>query len=205
MISASVSNVELYRRFRSSEDFPLDILLRQMRGETEPTEKMRAGTALHAYLEHADDDAVSVAYSDGYTFHFACESSIDLSPVRELRGQRVFSLSNGETIEVRGRVDALDGMTVDDHKLSADFDAARYMESYQWRLYLAIFGATQFRYNVFVGAADREDATVWTIRDFVQLTLHAYPEMERDIDAELIRYVDFFRTYMQPQQSGAAA
>jgi hypothetical protein len=192
----SVSDLESFRRYSVDEDFPLEVLLRQLRRLDEPNEKMRAGTALHSILENACElDVFTRIEQDGFTFRFDCDGELPLPTVRELRGQRAYQ-ANGAHVILKGRVDDLDGMTVEDHKFTGQFDAQGYGDSLQWRAYLSIFGATRFIYNVFVG--DKEERTgEWVVKDFHRLPLYRYPEMESDLVRWIGRYVDFARTHLQ--------
>jgi hypothetical protein len=68
---------------------------------------------------------------------------------------------------------------VEDHKTTGRFDPERYLSGYQWRLYLDIFGADLFRWNVFeIKATD--DPLTWDV--FAQHTLeqYRYPAMSAD-------------------------
>lgn len=203
----SVTDLEAFRRFRESEDMPLHVLLAQLRRQTAPSAAMEAGAALHSILETAEaGQSLDVVKVPGYTFRFACDDEITIAPVRELAGAKSY-LIDGVTVSLRGRVDALPGNGVEDHKLTARaFDALKYAESYQWRAYLSIFNAEWFAYNVFVGAelsAD-EHGALWEIREFHRLPLFRYPGLEADLVREIGRYVEFAREHM-PETVNVAA
>lgn len=194
----SVSNLDLYRRYRLDEEFELDELLAMLRREQGPTLAMRAGTAFHSVLEHTDMSTLDVSGADEFVFTFELDDEISLPPVREMRGQRDYYIG-GHVVTLKGRVDGLDGVAIYDHKLTAHFDASNYVDSYQWRCYLAIFGARQFTYNVFVGSRAKESPEgliAWRVTDFHKLSLFTYPELERDVERELARYVDFAQRYL---------
>jgi len=153
MLTARVTDIEQHRRYRLDEDFAMEDLLARLRRETPPSLKMRAGTALHSALETAtpDDDGADLVVSDGFAFDFAemTGDALRLAPWREIEGEKVYTLESGEQIRIVGHVDALYGRAVDDHKLTEQFDAEMYADSYQWRLYLDIFDADTFTFNVF--------------------------------------------------------
>ncbi len=156
MLTARVTDIEQHRRYRTDEDYPMEDLLGRLRRETPPSLKMRAGTALHKILEfaeshHTTGDDVCEASADGFLFDFSgmTGDALPLAPWREIEGEKVYTLESGEQIRIVGHVDALYGRVIDDHKLSDSFDAEMYADSYQWRLYLDIFDADTFTFNVF--------------------------------------------------------
>jgi hypothetical protein len=147
-----VSNVEAFRKWEADPDAEpedLDRLLADIRGESAPSQAMAAGTAFHACLEHAvagiDFDSLS---HGGFVFTFADQFDIEVTPIRELRASKTYMV-DGQPIFISGQVDAIDGLRIEDHKTTGRFDPDRYLTGYQWRLYLDIFGARHFRWNVF--------------------------------------------------------
>jgi predicted ester cyclase len=78
-------------------------------------------------------------------------------------------------------VDGFHGVTVRDQKLTESLDVeGRYIDSMQWRAYLAMLGAKQFIYDVFVGKVVPEEQTV-LVREYHKLTFYAYPEIQADV------------------------
>jgi len=212
-LAVSVSDLDSFRRYRDHEEMSLAELMKKLNREEPPTEKMLAGRALHTVLETARDGVLSTATVDGHVFLFELDAEIALRPIREMRGQREYQVTmpNGThaLVTVRGRVDSIDGTAIEDHKLSGDFDADRYHDAYQWRLYLSIFGCEKFTYNVFTGRAkeivvvepehnDGEGGSIdvgpshhWTVTDFHRITFYRYPEIEADILRELSLFAEF--------------
>jgi hypothetical protein len=193
----SVSNLDLFRKWRGDEEFPLHILLQQLRRESGPTLLMRAGSALHELLEKADECETETATVGDFRFTFNLDAGLCIAPFRELSATRRFVI-DGTEVTLSARADCFFGKKVEDHKLTAYFDAERYAESIQWRAYLLIYGADQFTYNVFVGDVEerKELPHDVTIRDFHRLTFYRYPEMEQDVRDELARYVEFARAHL---------
>lgn len=201
MIRLTVTNLESFRRYREHEELTLAQLLREIRKERPQTPAMRAGEVLHSILEKppADAEWLEVIERDGYRFRFDIDGEIVLKPFRELFGKRIYYIGRTE-VELRGKADSIDGVGIDDHKLSKSFDAQRYHDSCQWRAYLSIFGADRFTYNVFVGGEEgrAEDGPVeWLIDEFHQVTFYRYPELEAEIIRELEQYVDFARRHLE--------
>jgi len=194
MIRISVSDVDQYRYYRASEDMELDALLRRLRREEPPTPAMAMGTALHSILEDAKDgDELSIVERDGFVFHFAFDSTVELPPIRECKGEMHLTV-DGIPVTLVGKVDCLDGQRIWDHKLSGTFDAEKYADSMQWRMYLMMFRAWRFTYNVFVHY-EQPDGTI-LVKDLHSFDFYRYPGMEDDIMRELREYVAFVREHL---------
>jgi hypothetical protein len=193
-----VSNVERYRQYERSDDIELEQLIADIRGESPPSEKMAAGIAFHRALELAEvGEDVSVLRANGYAFHFNDDFSIALPVLRELRANKIYLL-DGVPITISGACDAIEGHMVVDHKSTARFDPERFFSGYQWRLYLTIFGASQFRWNVFEIQEIGEGSRQYSV--FAQHTLDQwrYPAMEQDCQALVERFARFVRVHVEP-------
>lgn len=190
----SVSDIDSYIYFRNSEEMELDAILRRLRREEEPTREMAMGTAFHAILEDASaGQEFSVLERDGFRFVFDVDAELALPPVRECKGEMPIMV-DGTPVTLVGKVDGIDGMRIWDHKLTGRFDAERYAENMQWRMYLWMFGAWQFTYNVFT-RYEQPDGTI-LVREFHSFDFYAYPGMEADIMRELREYVAFVREHL---------
>lgn len=180
MIRLSVTDLDSYLYWRGSEDMEFEELLKRLRGQSEQTDAMLAGRAFHTLLETAEyGENLSTPTVDGWKFVFAIEQEIALPPVRELKAEVVLDTPSGPVTLV-GKVDSLDGTVVHDYKLTERFEAERYADSYQWRAYLTMFGATRFVYDVFQGRYSDNDQSV-TIYDYHRFPLNAYPGMREDV------------------------
>lgn len=196
----SVSDVDAYRYYLESEDMTLDALLSRLRRETPPTENMRAGTALHKLLEDATPSEIDLWEMDGFTFRFDVDTEIALPAVRELKATGSYVIED-VLVTLVGKVDAIHGKRIYDHKLTSRFDAEKYTNAFQWRAYLVLLDGDKFTYNVFTGAPNVEG--VWVIRGFDPLNLYRYPNIEADVHTQLTDYVRFVKHYM-PEKLEAA-
>lgn len=190
-----VSNIEAFRQWEADEETELEPLLAKLRGESEPSEAMVAGTAFHKALELSPTGLTAESVTAmGYTFTFRGDFEIELTPIRELRGWKTY-IVDGEPITITGQVDALEGLRIEDHKTTARFDPERYLAGYQWRLYLDIFGASQFRWNVFeISAGDEVGA--YEVRDMHRVEQFRYPGLEADCQAIVNRFARFVREHL---------
>lgn len=200
-LRTSATDIDAFRRYRDNEDADLEDLLNQFWRRVEPTEAMQAGSALHLALENIGDGEFTQLVADGYTFDFEADAEIDIPVIRECKATREY-LINGCLVTLVGKVDAIHGRRIDDHKFTARFDPERFLDSYQWRIYLDVFGADEFRWNVFEGK--ELDPKHYVINAVHPLTMHRYPGMGEDIERELVQFVDFARQFL-PERLQVAA
>lgn len=200
-LRVSATDIDALRYFLSDEDAEVSDLLRRLRKEESPSEAMLAGSALHAALESAAEGSMEAIAVDGYQFTFQCEGEIDLPSTREMKATREYQVG-GVEVTLVGKVDAIHGRRVDDHKFTSRYDAERFLNSYQWRVYLDVFGADEFRWNVFEGREIGEKQ--YLISNLHKLTMHRYPGLEDDVQRELATFVGFARDHL-PERFHTAA
>lgn len=189
----SATELDAFRYYRDSKDAELEPLLAQLRRALPPTEPMLAGRAFHKALELAEPGEVGVFEAEGYRFEIAADVEIDLPNVRELKATRDY-LIDGEPVTLVGMVDAIHGQRVDDHKTTSRFDPERFLGGLQWRVYLEVFGADEFRWNVFEW---REvEPKTYVVHAFHSLTAYRYPGIAADVERELGLFVDFARQHL---------
>jgi hypothetical protein len=175
-----VSEAESFRQWQHDEEAELDALLARLRGQSEASEAMLAGTAFHKALELAAVGDHQKLQALGYTFNVMGNFELAIPTIREVRASKVYQTPVGP-ITISGQLDTIYGKRVEDHKTTGRFDPERYLEGYQWRLYLDIFKADHFRWNVFeISATD--DPMTWDV--FAQHTLeqYRYPCMTKDCE-----------------------
>ena len=190
----AATDLDAWRHYRDTEGASLSALLAQLRRESVPTEAMLAGRAFHRALETCGTGAHGRLAADGYTFDLDLDATLVLPAIREVKATRDYRIDH-HRITLVGRVDAIDGRRIDDHKLTTHWDPERFLDSYQWRVYLAVFGASLFRWNVF-------EARAHGPRRYVVFALHPlemtrYPELDADLRRELAEYARFYRTHVQ--------
>lgn len=194
-LRVSASDLDALRYYLGDEDAELSDLLARLRRESEPTDAMRAGTALHTALEHCQPGDHGEMSAEGYTFRFDADGEIDLPPIREIKATKDY-LVNSCLVTLVGKVDAIHGRRVDDHKLTSRYDAERFLSSHQWRVYLDVFDADEFRWNIFEGRPERDDPQSYVITAIHQLRMHRYPGMREDIERALGEFVGFARLHL---------
>lgn len=195
-----VSEVESFRQWATDDEAELSDLMDRLTGANRPSDVMLAGTAFHKALEDAQDGEVDVLQANGYTFEFLTDADLSIPDIRELRASRTYMV-DGQPITISGQVDALEGKRVEDHKTTGRFDPERYLNGYQWRLYLEIFGADQFRWNVFE-IAPTTDPAHWDVRAAHTLEQFRYPTMPADCEKLVTAFARFVREHL-PERCGA--
>ena len=179
----SVTHIDQYLWYKDSEDMTLDDFIERLKQTTEPTEPMKIGTAFHTILEN-NEGVLDTVEQDGFTFQFDVEGDLTIPPIQEIKAEKVY-----DTVTVVGKVDAISGLIIDDHKTTGQFKPESYMDSYQWRIYLDIFGASKFRYNVFERRENPQGIQV--IRSLNVLPLDRYPDLEEDVQIMIAEYAMF--------------
>lgn len=196
-----VSNLERFRQFEQDEDADFERLIADLTGASEPSQAMMAGTAFHRVLEQATAGLeLDEAEQDGFKFLFPRPLSVELAPIREVRASKTYNV-DGVPVAVSGQLDQIDGKRIDDHKTTGRFDPDRYLEGFQWRLYLDIFGADRFRWNVFeIAETDGiagSDAIVYEVKAAHRLEQYRYPQLGADCQRLVERFTRFAREYLE--------
>lgn len=188
MITARVSHLESFRRWREDEDQTVEDLIRFITKD-EPTEAMQAGTAFHKALEFATEGEHAVLSANGYTFDLSA-GVVELPAIRELRAYHRYG-----DLTITGQVDGLHGRTVVDHKTTARCDPERYLDGAQWRYYLDIFGADVFRWHIFEikEVAPKE----YLVAAPQILTAYRYPEMHAYCERLAAEYLEFASRFLR--------
>lgn len=208
-LRCSATDIDAFRYWRDNDpredqtpEEALAGLLAQLRREAPPSEPMLAGKALHKALEHSGPGEVSTLEADGYLFHIAAEVELELTPIRELKAE-LGLVVDGVLVTLVGVVDGIDGHRVDDHKFTGRFEPERFLDSYQWRIYLLIFNAHRFRWNVF--ECSQTNLREYRIFGAHRLEQAAYPGMRDDVLRELREFIAFARVHLPERFLAEAA
>lgn len=191
-----VSSVEAFRQWELDDEAETAELIAKINGTFPSSQAMRAGTAFHTVLELSPTGiAVDEAKQDEFTFVFFQDMVIELNPIRELRASKTYMV-DGQPIVISGQVDSIAGKRIEDHKTTSRFDPERYLTGYQWRLYLDIFGADHFRWNVFE-LRELEEPMTYLVADSHRLEQFRYPGLEADCFALVSRFARFVRDHVE--------
>lgn len=192
---ARVSNIEAYRQwkhwtplFDGQEEPTIEDLVRFITVD-EPSAAMMAGTAFHKAIEHAGPGDHEAFEANGYRFILP-EAELTLPDVREMRAYGAYG-----DLTVTGQVDAVEGRIVVDHKTTSKFDPERYLNGCQWKFYLDLFDADEFRWNIFV--IKELDEKVYSVAAPQVLKAYRYPEMQDHCAALAADYLAFAKVHLQ--------
>lgn len=195
-LTVSVSNLDLFRVWRESEDLDTDWLLTRLRGEVEQSENMKAGNAFHDAIEAIQHEAELNSLASGdYRFDFNCDGEIELTPFHE----KWISQQYGD-LSVRGKVDAIHGRTIVDYKTTEQFDPDRYMFGYQWRFYLDMSNCDVFTWKIFV-LKEFGPEHCYEINQFHELTQCRYPDLHEDCERLAADYLHFAENFLVQQSA----
>ncbi|WP_172123191.1 hypothetical protein [Devosia sp. 919] len=189
-LRVSATDIDALRYYLNNEDGELETFLAQMRRQTPPTPAMLAGTAFHKALEDFTEGSVARLQAQDHVFNIELEDELDLPALRETKATREYPVGN-VLVTLVGKVDGIYGRRIDDHKLTSSYDPERFLSSYQWRIYLEVFEADQFRWNIFEGAEIAGQERVWKVRSLHKLRMYRYPGMAADVEKAVAAFVDF--------------
>jgi hypothetical protein len=180
----SVSNLDLYRSWKAQEDLDMGWLLKALQSK-EPTEPMLRGRAFANCMERVREGEVDQLSFDGYTFCFTGEFTIESFPRREESREKDYG-----DIVVSARCDRVLGKVIIDDKNTEHFDAEKYLEKFQSRFYLDMFGADKFVWNVWE-VKEMDEPKTYCVHTLHVLTQYRYPEMEAECRDLAQEYRDF--------------
>ena len=188
MIRTSVTKLDALHLFQQGV-IELEDLIKRLRGETVETEAMQFGRAFHKLLEKIDEiEEGKDTEIDGNVFNandiLLIKNNLKHKPalgVTEIKDVKEYNV-DGEIVQVSAVADLVFGETVVEYKTTKYFDIEKYINSYQWRFYMDIFGASKVVYNIFVFYNNQ----LREVRDF---TLFNYKDLQDDIKFLLQDYV----------------
>lgn len=186
----SVTTLDEYTKYLSGEhqdtsEYTTEEWIQWLTQGFQPTPKMEAGTAVHQVIELAQyGDQLDEVMCNGWLIRFELDATLELPEFRETRLRREH---NG--FEIRGRADSLTATSVRDVKTTSAIDLERYINSYQWRTYLWITGASRFVYDVFRVSVDEDNMEV-TVKEYVPMEITRYPDLDKDVESLIDSYVD---------------
>lgn len=93
-----------------------------------------------------------------------------------------------EGVQLVGKADIIQGATIIDIKTTAKIDIQRYIDSYQWRAYLMLFGANLFEYHIY---QIKDEPELIDITDFELLKLNDYDGLVSDLKCVVNDFKDF--------------
>lgn len=170
---------------------PLSKFVHRVGGWSPPTGAMVAGRTLHRFLEWGGAPGSGGTTPPDPDGHITWRVSPSLlSPhLVEVRRTRDFELVDGRTVRLSGIIDAISGQTGIEYKGTGWIRWDTYIDSPQWRCYLALFPElAAMRYDVFrwqISAGNRI-----AITDHDSTLLRRYPTVDDDVLRMLHRWAE---------------
>ncbi len=189
----SVTTLEAYRLFMDGDWMAEEDLIATIKGVSAKTDKIAVGNAFHSILEDPEKYRFD---QEPFDYGYACGGlkfwgptveellqKIDRRGIPELKTTR-----NYGGVTVVGKADHIVGTHIDEYKTTKNFDADKYLESYQWRFLLDIFGAKSLMYHVASVSPSDEDVI---IRDIASMPVYPYPALHDDCCGLLVKFLGY--------------
>ena len=174
--------------FLQSDTLTTERFVERVCGREPDNEATEFGTKFHKALEDAVHTAGVVAFRG---FDFVTVAVRLLRPqATEFEAQLTYR-DGDDTIIFTGHCDAIAGRTIIDYKTTAasQIDLEKYMESLQWRAYLALNErADRVRYEVFRFSKDRSKLME---HDYIELS--RYAGMDDDVRDAVLGYWQYVK------------
>jgi hypothetical protein len=191
MLVTTVSHLDVYAGWKEREDQSLGDLVTMLKPPIEPTEPMLRGRAFARCMERADNGKAETLSSDGYTFAFTGDFTIESFPRREDSREKDYG-----GVIVKGRCDRRLGRLIVDDKTTSQFDAERYLSKVQWKYYLDMFDADTFTWYVWE-CKEMKEPRSYCVHNLHQLTQNRYDGLESDCRALAQDFRDFAAKWLQ--------
>lgn len=194
----SVTHLDAYQYFLDT-DMTEQELYQQLFGEYQPTIAMQAGTAWHNVLEHCESQSEPYQ-ANSFNFDISQlnnHEQIIIGNPHEREQKHVWQGIQG--VDLVGKIDVETPYFIIDHKLTANFDPERYINSWQWQAYLTMRNKQNFVYQVFE-CNEVKDNNI-KIHNYHVLKLYAYNGMQQaviDIVTELSELINKWRSQGLP-------
>jgi len=201
-----VTNLEKFRRFRDgvssfdTEQSVIDTLTGTFIGNN----KTIIGSAFHSIIEHSEDIRMLKSDMSGHVefneeqIKIAVLHSLKLQPfIPEIRQNKDYETNYG-IVTMSGAIDVLQGNQIRDTKVK--FSSPLYLDyydSFQWRIYLSIFGLDRFYYDIFelIGYKDEMmvDVSKCEIKQHEPYECLRYKNLETDIIELLNEFLEWVK------------
>lgn len=189
-----VTMLESFRRFRDNVTETYDTeekLIETITGKFTGNSKTIIGSAFHSIIENYgtknQETEQSIFKKFGVKFSneqiaIAQTHALNIAPfIPEIRSHKQYG-----NIIVSGAIDALQGNVIRDTKTKfRDVTVIDYLNSYQWRFYLDIFGLDRFVYDIFEFKEYKEnyalDVSLLQLKKHDPFSCVSYDNMQKDI------------------------
>jgi len=203
MLRVSVTTLEAFRRVSETDWGNEEELIASIKGEEIPKSwQAVAGTAWHEIIANsnltAEDEMVDLY---GFQFEddaiFQAEETIGPGGLWEVKATRTVRIDR-QLVTVVGKCDNLRGDFIQDNKAKfSPLDIGDYEKSLQWRFYLWIFDASEFRYNFFLFKEPAEEIAgiprLCLLKNVMTASFFPYPNLGSDCEIWIHRFIEWAR------------
>lgn len=208
MYTVRVTNLEKFRRFRDEETETYDneqSVIDSLSGEFKGNELTTIGSAFHKIIEEKETFPSKIFSEFGVIFNsdqVLCGfmHAENISPfIPEVPQRKLYDTCLGK-IWVTGTTDVLQGTILRDTKTKFTPPVMQdYYRSYQWRLYLDMFGLDRFIYDVFeFSGHDGTDVSNYELKQHEPFECLRYEKMQHDIQTllnDFMSWIDLRNLY----------
>lgn len=205
----SATKLESFRYYLTTDKKTQAQFIEECKVKSEPSKKMRMGTAFHDILENPlllakCDEFVEV---DGFKFKVEdCKKGINLIDYDfpfEVKTTKEFEVA-GDIITIVTKVDQLVGMRVKEHKTRwSEFKIEKYMDSLQPKLYNNVFEVQATDFIVFEMKDLKSGIKLQDIHQFSVPHSANDTQIALDYLYEFVGFIHLHKleSYFQPKQS----
>ena len=183
MLKIKPSQLDSYRIFKLEiYDKSVEDMLKDIRGEFEPSPAMEFGSQVHKFLETGKADLDEYELSQLRTFDELIPKGINELKFQEEVNGYLFSVV----------IDRIVGKEGIEFKTSKQFHGVDfYNNSLQWKIYSMLAGFDKFTYHIFT----YNDVRPYTIRYHSPFSFYSYKNMDREIFQWVDEFVDFCKLH----------
>lgn len=201
MYRISTTTLEAFRRY-SADLMDEAELVKQIKGEFIPSQKMKYGVAFHDIIENIHDrfdgnkfiakNKVEFSYeliTECYSF---LKQQLDFDVAsKEIKTTRIISIGNND-VEIVAKADLMYGDIVFENKTRWEQlpDYYEYYDSYQWRFYLYVFKSEKAVYNIFTMSEKQKEFELLSKDTY---TFEYYPSLNYDCTSLVSNFLEYIK------------
>lgn len=183
------SKIDSYVYHRNSEQ-DVETFVMELLKLTPFPKKAEAGVAFHDYIEKFGYGDLPLNFtSKGWDIII---NNINITIPYPFAREVKFS-KNWNDINIFAVVDGIDAYGIHDIKTTSKLNVEKYMESWQWKIYLWITEMQTFIYDIFTVDINEID-NILTLKNYDRIELKRYPNMVNDIDNIFNEYSNYLDT-----------
>lgn len=195
MIRISASLLDSYRLFKDFEFISVEEMDKRLKREPVPqTDEMKIGAAFHEVAQGGGERIDNIFFYDSFGFRSKAVEELRerLRPgIHEVKKYDTVIDSPYGQILITARVDSIHGTVIDEikTKVGKALNPEQYMDAWQWKVYLRVFGASKLIYHLCQLTYDKLQEAYNVEID--TLPLYPYPAMEKEVDAAFCELVEY--------------